>query len=158
MASGDGWAWCRLGHRHWGVHGAAGVLLTAPDPGGRTHVLLQHRAAWSHHGDTWGVPGGARHAGETPEQSALRETSEETGLVTSAVRTLEVHVDDHGGWSYTTVLATASRLLEVHDLDAESTAVRWVPVEDVDQLPLHPGFAESWPLLRDKLSACPGVP
>ena len=73
---GDGWLHCALGHRHWGVHGAAGLLAVAPGP----YVLLQHRAPWSHGGDTWGVPGGARTSSETPEQAARRETVEETGL------------------------------------------------------------------------------
>jgi 8-oxo-dGTP diphosphatase len=36
--------------------------------------------------------------------------------------------------------------------DAESVAVRWVPLDDVDALPLHPGFAASWPALRERLT------
>ena len=28
-------------------------------------VLLQHRVSWSHFGDTWALPGGARHEGES---------------------------------------------------------------------------------------------
>jgi 8-oxo-dGTP diphosphatase len=50
---GDGWTECALGHRHWGLHGAAGLLLWH---GGS--VLLQHRAEWSHHGGTWGMVSG----------------------------------------------------------------------------------------------------
>jgi hypothetical protein len=26
-SSGDGWVSCRCGERHWGTHGAAGLLL-----------------------------------------------------------------------------------------------------------------------------------
>jgi hypothetical protein len=29
--------------------------------------------------------------------------------------------------------------------------LRWVPVGEVDGLPLHPGFALSWPELRVRL-------
>lgn len=97
------------------------------------------------------MPGGARHADETAEQAALREASEETGLQTQDVGTGEAFVDDHGGWVYTTVLATAGRLLDVHDLDRESIAVRWVPVGEVDSFALHPGFAASWPTLHSQL-------
>ena len=43
-------------------------------------ILLQHRAVWSHHGDTWGLPGGARDSHETAEQAALREAVEESGV------------------------------------------------------------------------------
>ena len=32
--------------------------------------------------------------------------------------------------------------------ERESMAVRWVPVADVADLPLHPGFAQAWPVLR----------
>ena len=144
---GDGWAQCSFGHRHWGLFGAAGLLLVGPGE----RVLMQHRAAFSHHGDTWGLPGGARGSGESSEQAAVRETSEETGVDPAGVTTHGAYVDDHGGWSYTTVLGRAARLLEVHALDRESTAVAWVPVDDVGGLVLHPGFAASWPAVRAQL-------
>src|SRR5690242_20622060 len=59
MASGDGWTRCAAGHRHWGRFGAAGLLLVDDD-----RVILQHRAAWTHEGDSWGLPGGARNSDE----------------------------------------------------------------------------------------------
>jgi 8-oxo-dGTP diphosphatase len=152
VRDGDGWQQCAAGHAHWGRYGAAGLLVHA-----RGRVLLQHRAPWSHQGDTWGVPGGARGSTETAEQAALREAHEETGLDPVLVRVTTSSVEDHGGWSYTTVLAAADDLLDVHSEDRESTAVRWVPVEEVEQLPLHPGFAAAWPGLRDLLpEGCPG--
>ena len=58
---GDGWTRCAQGHRHWGIYGAAGLLLRHDD-----RILLQHRALWSHHGGTWGVLGGARNSDEPP--------------------------------------------------------------------------------------------
>ena len=33
-------------------------------------------------------------------------------------------------------------------LNFETDAVAWVPVGDVDDRPLHPGFAAAWPHLR----------
>ena len=63
---GDGWVPDPDGSRYWGVHGAAGLLLLAPLPDGVTGVLLQHRAAWSHQGGTWALPGGARDSHEEP--------------------------------------------------------------------------------------------
>ncbi|MCU1594402.1 MAG: hypothetical protein JWO12_1794 [Frankiales bacterium] len=146
MKDGDGWQQCAQGHRHWGVFGAAGLLLVAPGP----TILMQHRASWSHHGDTWGVPGGARGSSESAVQTALREAFEETGLDVEAVRVIGELVDDHGAWSYTTVLASAASELAVHALDRESTDVRWVPVDGVLSLPLHPGFAGTWPELRTR--------
>lgn len=151
MRDGDGWTRCAQGHDHWGMYGAAGLLLVAPGPS----VLLQHRAVWSHHGDTWGVPGGARGADESAVQAALREASEETGLDIETVTVVGEWVDDHGGWTYTTVLARAEVELAVHALDRESTDVRWVPSEGVLVLPLHPGFAGTWPQLRRHLEDFP---
>lgn len=137
---GDGWTQCALGHRHWGRYGAAGLLLVAPGP----FVLLQHRSAWSHHGDTWGIPGGARGSAETARQAALREAAEETGLSALDLEVEGEQVDDHGGWDYTTVLATAAVRLPVHPHDGESIALEWVPLADVAERPLHPGFAAGW--------------
>src|SRR3954471_11341385 len=106
LSNGDGWVRCAAGHRHWGRFGAAGLLLRHRPAFAAPLILLQHRALWSHHGGTWGLPGGARDPGETPEVAALREAAEETTL---DVATLEVEaslIDEHGGWSYTTVVAT----------------------------------------------------
>src|SRR3712207_9397511 len=80
FSSTDGWVTCALGHRHWGRVGAAGLLVHRAGADG-PELLLQHRATWSHHGGTWGTPGGALHAGESPEHGALREVQEELGLL-----------------------------------------------------------------------------
>src|ERR1700709_1535176 len=103
--SGDGWVRCDAGHRHWGRFGAAGLLLRHRPVGAGPLMLFPHRALWSHHGGTWGLPGGARDRHETAVQTALRETSEETTLEVAALHVVTEFVDDHGGWSYTTVLA-----------------------------------------------------
>lgn len=136
---GDGWVRCTLGHPHWGLYGAAGLMLVS---GGR--VLLQHRAFWSHHGNTWGIPGGARGRLETAEQAALREAHEEAGLRAVDVTVQREVVDDHGGWSYTTIVASSTTELDVEPLDGESTALEWVPLRAVAERPLHPGFAAGW--------------
>lgn len=134
--------------RFWGTFGAAGLLLAHPDAG----VLLQHRAIWSHHGGTWGVPGGARKPGESAEDAAIRESDEEAGVPPELVRVLGSSVFDVGYWSYTTVLAVASELFEPYLGDAESIALSWVPIADVAGLPLHPGLASGWPALRARLA------
>ena len=144
---GDGWVICTANHRHWGRYGAAGLLLRHIDPGGTVNVLLQHRAVWSHHGDTWGLPGGARDSHESAEEAALREAYEESGLDRTLVEIKGTWVDDHGGWSYTTVIAAAPTALEVRAVTHESIALEWVPEYDVGRLPLHPGFAATWPEL-----------
>jgi 8-oxo-dGTP pyrophosphatase MutT (NUDIX family) len=148
---GDGWVVCDQGHRHWGRYGAAGLLLRHSPDGelaSSASVLLQHRAPWSHHGDTWGLPGGARDSQETVEEAALREAVEESALDVEQVHITGIWVDDHGGWSYTTVLAAAPSELAVRAVTHESVELRWVAAWEVEALPLHPGFAATWPELK----------
>ena len=141
---GDGWTYCAQGHKHWGIYGAAGLLLWHAD-----RVLLQHRALWSHHGGTWGVLGGARNSGETSVDTAAREAAEEAGIGPGCYEVVGEHVDDHGGWSYTTVVGRATDAFAAPELTAESLAVDWVRVERIHDLPLHPGFAASWEKVRE---------
>lgn len=130
---------CALGHRHWGLFGAAGLLLWHGE-----QVLLQHRAAWSHHGGTWGLLGGARHRVESAEQAAAREAAEEAGLDSRSYTVTGRFVDDHGGWSYTTVIARTASPALPDALTAETVEVRWVSAARLRELPLHPGFDASW--------------
>jgi 8-oxo-dGTP diphosphatase len=155
LHDGNGWVRCRCGSRHWGLHGAAGLVLVRPpaEPGGEDEVLLQLRAGWTHEGGTWGVPGGARDSHEDAVAAALREAGEEVG-----VRADRVHVagssvgTDHGDWRYEYVVARADRGLGVGAVNEESDEVRWVALGEVDTLPLHPALAATWPRLLSWLS------
>lgn len=129
------------------MYGAAGLLVRRDGGDIGVEFLLQHRVEWSHHGDTWGVPGGARDSDEPPVRTALREAAEEAGVPPDAVRVTGELVDDHGDWSYVTVLAEPTRPLDPRPTGVESVDVRWVPAGEVERLPLHPGFAETWPVL-----------
>lgn len=151
---GDGWVDCACGSRHWGLFGAAGLLLARrDDAGAASHVVLQHRALWSHLGGTWGVPGGALSPDETPVDGALREAHEEAGIPSGAVRILGEHVLDHGPWRYTTVVADVlpGTAIDVRPTDPESLEIAWVPVAEVTDRTLLPAFAAAWPILLDRL-------
>ena len=160
QGDGDGWVISDSGAHYWGRYGAAGLLLRAPRPDGTPAVLLQHRAAWSHQGGTWALPGGARDSHESPEQTAVREAREEAGLpverfaVRGTVVTAEVAGIGGARWTYTTVVADACELLHTVP-NRESTELRWVGEDEVADLPLHPGFAASWHLLRTASALVP---
>lgn len=136
------------GERYWGRFGAAGLL--AHDPG--RGVLLQHRVSWSHYGGTWGIPGGARHDGESAVAAARREAHEEAGVPDAAIRPQLTSVLDLDIWTYTTLVATVIQPFEPVIADPESVALQWVPLDEVDRRPLHPGFSAGWPLLRELLA------
>jgi 8-oxo-dGTP diphosphatase len=174
---GDGWVACRCGTAHWGRFGAAGLVLLRParpgprttggtvtgeittgdgstDDGSTAEVLLQLRAAWTHQGGAWGVPGGARDSDEDDVAAALREAAEEAAVLPGRVRVTGTAPGlDHGDWAYRYVLAVVEPgAPAVGDADGvlrprttESTELRWVPVGEVDTLPLHDGFRAAWP-------------
>lgn len=143
--SGDAWIECACGRRHWGAHGAAGLLLARWDT--RLEVLLQHRALWSHEGGTWGLPGGALRPGEDPVHGALREAAEEAGVDAAGVRVQTTWVLDHGPWRYTTVVAHVSGPQDPRPTDEESLEIRWVAADSVPDLTLLAAFGAAWPTL-----------
>jgi 8-oxo-dGTP diphosphatase len=176
MASrdGNGWVYCALGHRHWGKFGAAGLLAYAGGPGSPgdqnsprdpdgasdpdgprdpdgTVVLLQRRVGWSHHGGTWGLPGGAADSHEAPVSAAIREAAEECAVPADAVTVRGIFRDDHGGWAYHTVFAAAAAPFPAYPASEETDEVAWVAVPGVAGLGLHPGLAAHWAQLREAL-------
>jgi 8-oxo-dGTP pyrophosphatase MutT (NUDIX family) len=144
---GDGFVACACGRRHWGRFGAAGLLVRRGD-----EVLMQHRAAWSHEGGTWAVPGGALDVGETPLQGALREAAEEAAVEAGSIRPRHAWTVDHGTWAYTTLVTEAVGPIRPQRLDGESEELRWVRVRDIAAMPLHSGFAAGWPRIEPLLS------
>jgi 8-oxo-dGTP diphosphatase len=143
---GDGWVQCTCGSKHWGLHGAAGLLLVQ-----NRKVLLQHRAPWVHNGDTWGIPGVARDSHETVIEAAAREAHEEVGIAIDAFTPITTHTVEHDLWQYNTVIAHAHENITTHEMNEESIEVRWVAIESVDEMNLHPSFERAWPELKTLL-------
>ncbi|WP_194408841.1 NUDIX domain-containing protein [Microbacterium cremeum] len=150
---GDAWVVAPTGERYWGRFGAAGLLAVDPHQG----VLLQHRVSWSHFGDTWALPGGARHEDESACDAALREAAEEAGVPDGAIRPRVLSVFDLGYWSYTTLVGDVVTPFEPTISDPESRELAWVPIDDVPRHPLHPGFADSWGRLRGLVPVRPAI-
>jgi len=147
LRDGDGWVACLCGRPHWGLYGAAGLLLVRrdlPEP----HVLLQLRAAWTHGGGTWALPGGALDSHEDPVAAAAREAHEEAGIDPLQIHVKGIFTDDHGNWGYHTVIAHCHNDAGAFEANAESDEVRWVPLDHVGGYDLHPGFAASWPQVQ----------
>ena len=149
---GNGWIRCAQGHRHWGRFGAAGLLAYVPAEAGDAVVLLQRRSSWVNHPGTWGPPGGAMDSHESAVSAALREAAEECGVPAGQVTAGAILRDDHGGWSYQTVIAAARDQFPVRNASEETSEVRWISEGDVGRLDLHPGFAGQWPSLRAVLA------
>lgn len=137
------------GERLWGRFGAAGILAIDR----RRGVLVQHRAPWSSHGGTWGIPGGALDEGETALEGALREADEEASLPPDAIDPLFERVVDLGFWSYTTIGVEMLRRVRAAPRDEETAGLAWIAPREVERLRLHPRFAEAWPTLRPLLAA-----
>ncbi len=147
-SDGDGWIECTCGSRHWGLHGAAGIVLVHPPT---KTALMQLRAEWTHGGQTWGIPGGARDSHETAVEAALRELQEELGVESHDVTVIhDVLLTDHGTWSYHTVIGTVASQPEL-STNEESVEAVWVDVHQVGDLDLHPGLAQVWGTIRESL-------
>ena len=128
---------------------ACGVL--AADDSGR--VLLQRRR------DTgqWAIPMGKQELGETPSQCAIRETLEETGVLTELTGILGVYSDPRHivaysdgevrqEWELTFLGRPVSGTPTVNN---EASDVRWVEPGDLEALDIHP---TQWRQLRDWLT------
>ena len=146
----EGYAVCDQNHAHWGLAGAAGLLLVNHD-GENYNVLLQHRSPEVHEGDCWSVPGGALDHDESPLEGALRETEEEIGALPLDYVELGSYVIDHGGWSYTTVVVSVSEMWEpdqdAYGWESGEEGASWFPVSELDSLELHSGLTAALPHL-----------
>ncbi|WP_395294672.1 NUDIX domain-containing protein [Kitasatospora hibisci] len=148
---GDGWVNCAQGHAHWGRFGAAGLLPVHRAADGEVYALMHHRGADTDQGGTWALLGGARDSHESAADAAIREAIEESDLDPAQVRVERVVRDDHGGWSYDTVIATVDRLITVQPVEGESVAMSWVPLSEIQNMNLHPGFVASWASVQAEL-------
>jgi 8-oxo-dGTP diphosphatase len=82
---------------------------------------------------SWQFPAGAIEAGETPEQAAVRETLEETGLKVQAASLIgqRVHPKTRREMSYTACQVIGG---EAHVADAdELDAVAWVTLNEIPE-------------------------
>ena len=142
------------GQRHWGEHGAAG-LLAYHVAGDVVSYLLQKRSLYTHGGGTWSIPGGALRRGESPAEGACREAVEELGRLPPGLRYTATVTTDFGGWKYHTLLYRSPGLFAAAG-NWEAAEHRWVTAAGLADLPLHPGFAAAFPQARAIAEKRPG--
>lgn len=131
------------GTRRWGRFGAAGVLVRCAGADGRWWYFLARRSERCHQGGCWAVPGGALNQGEEPLEAALREFVEEVGAVLQErhFSLIDVHEDEHGGWSYwTVVIEVPERFALPTTVNWETAETGWIAQDELRDLELHPAF------------------
>jgi 8-oxo-dGTP pyrophosphatase MutT (NUDIX family) len=118
------------------------LLVRHVDPAtGSVSFFVALRAKETHMGGTWAIPGGALMHTETPVEAALREFREEIGMVMSAEQVAHIYEDDHGGWSYWTVVLDVEEPFPLPENPNWETAdVRWVAAHELQDLALLQPF------------------
>lgn len=120
-------------HAHWSERAA--LLLTRRSRGLRAHA------------GQWALPGGRLDAGETPEQAALRELSEEVGLHLGPEHVIG-RLDDfatRSGYVITPVLVWAGAARELKPNEGEVSRIHRIPVQEFlrEDAPLLERIAQS---------------
>lgn len=110
---------------------AAGILFVS-----NGKCLLIKRSSDSPYPKEWGLPGGHIEEGETPEQAARREFTEECGLTYTGELTPIMHTND-GQVDFTTFLAVVPEQFKPA-LNHEHTAYLWVDLDDYPNKTLAP--------------------
>ncbi|MDE3165025.1 MAG: NUDIX domain-containing protein [Acidobacteriota bacterium] len=115
-------------------------------------VLLQRRR------DTgqWAIPMGKQEFGETPTQCAIRETLEETGVLTEITGLLGIYSDPGHIVAYTDgeirqeweLILLGRPVIGTPTANDEASDVRWVAPTGLESLDIHP---TQWRQLRDWL-------
>ena len=114
--------------------GAAVAVVVLPDGRGEANVVVTERAAGlRRHRGQWACPGGRREPGESAEETALRELSEEVGLQLSPGNILGC-LDDYAtrsGFVITPVVVWGEADAVLRPDPGEVASVHLVPVADL---------------------------
>jgi 8-oxo-dGTP pyrophosphatase MutT (NUDIX family) len=112
---------------------AVAVTLIADDEGEPCFVLTLRAATMKNHASQFALPGGRLNPGETAEQAALRELSEEVGLELPPISVLGI-LDDYptrSGFVITPVVVWAGADIELKPDPREVAEVYRVRLEEL---------------------------
>ena len=137
LSSGSG----RAGEMDAGVGGCTGESAR---PGGRgvggCYEVALIRVLRARGGTAWALPKGWVEQGEEPEQTAVREVREETGLQTRVLRKVdEISYQFYSRADHDRISKTVHLFLleclggDTADHDTEVEEARWFPIEEASQ-------------------------
>jgi ADP-ribose pyrophosphatase YjhB (NUDIX family) len=110
----------------------------------RDRVLLIRRTD----NGLWAVPGGAQDFGEYIAETAVRETREESGINIEVTGIVGIYTNPHHVMAYTdgevrqqfSICFRARYISGEPTPSDESSEVRWVTCDELDELPIHPSM------------------
>lgn len=120
------------------------VAVTTFAVGELDRVLLIRRSD----NDLWALPGGAQEVGESIAETVVRETKEESGIDVEVVGLVGIYTNPNHVVEFTngevrqqfSICFRAQPLGGSPALSDESTDVRWVAQQDLDNMEIHPSM------------------
>ena len=120
------------------------------DPDGR--VLIAQRPEGKPMAGLWEFPGGKVEAGETPEQSLIRELEEELGIVVKEACLAPLTFASHSYPDFHLLMPLyICRRWDGLPRSLEGQALKWVRPRDLKDQPMPPADAPLIPFLLDLL-------
>lgn len=96
----------------------------------------------------WAIPGGAQDFGEYIAETAVRETREESGIDVEVTGIVGIYTNPNHVMAYSdgevrqqfSICFRARYLAGEPTPSSESSEVRWVSQQELDELPIHPSM------------------
>ena len=115
-------------------------------------ILIAQRPEGKHMAGLWEFPGGKVEAGETPEESLIRELEEELGVKTWQSCLAPLTFASHAYPDFHLLMPLfVCRKWEGTPLSNEGQQLKWVRVENLRDYPMPPADEPLIPALRDLL-------
>ena len=108
--------------------GACVVILR-----GNQFLALERSSESEFAPDKWGFPGGGSDPGETPEETAARETYEETGLIVNELVFLTMKVGNKGKFVYFFACDDFSGKVDMKKVKEEHKDYAWIEPHEMNK-------------------------